>query len=69
MHSKNLDHIINNLDIEIGLYKKEEVIKATTNISHGKAVGLDEIPAEVWKLDHFKNKLLESCNLFISRNL
>ena len=29
-------------------------MKATNNISYGKAVGLDEIPAEVWKLYDFK---------------
>ena len=34
---------------------KEEVMKATNNISYGKAVGLYEIPAEVWKLDEFKD--------------
>ena len=37
-------------------------MKATNNISYGKAVGLDEIPAEVWKLYDFKELLLESCN-------
>ena len=37
-------------------------MKATNNISYGKSVGLDEIPAEVWKLDDFKEFLLESCN-------
>ena len=29
-------------------------MKATNNVSNGKAVGLDEIPAEVWKLNDFK---------------
>ena len=63
--SKNSDHTLNNLDIKIGHFTKEEVVKATNNISYmiyGKAVGLDEIPAEVWKLDYFKEFLLESCN-------
>ena len=32
-------------------------MKDTDNISYGKAVGLDEIPAEVWKLDDFKDLL------------
>ena len=27
-------------------------MKATNNISYGKAVGLDEIPAEVWILNN-----------------
>ena len=38
------------------------MIKATINISYGKAVGLEEIPAEVWKLEDFKEFLLEYCN-------
>ena len=62
IHSKNSDHAVNNLDIKIGHFTKEEVMKATNNISYGKAVGLDEIPAEVWKLDDFKEFMLESCN-------
>ena len=62
IHSKNSDHTLNNLDIKIGHFTKEEVMKATNNISYGKAVGLDEIPAEVWKLNDFKEFLLESCN-------
>ena len=62
IHSKNSDHTLKNLDIKIGHFTKEEVIKATNNISYGKAIGLDEIPAEVWKLDDFKEFLLESCN-------
>ena len=36
-------------------------MKAIHNISYGKAVGLDEIPVEVWKLDDFNEFLLESC--------
>ena len=42
IHSKNSDQTFNNLDIKIGHFTKEEVIKATNNISYGKAVGLDE---------------------------
>ena len=61
-HSNNSDHTVNNLDIKIDHFTKEEVMKATNNISYGKAVGLDEIPAKVWKLDDFKEFLLESCN-------
>ena len=39
-------------------------MKATNNISYGKAVGLDEIQVEVWKLDDYKEFVLESCNRF-----
>ena len=31
-------------------------------MQNGKYIGLDEIPAEVWKLDEFQEFLLESCN-------
>ena len=43
------------------------MIKATQNIAYGKAVGLDEIPEEVWKLENFKEFLLESCNRIFPR--
>ena len=62
IHRKNSDHTLNNLDIKIGHFSKEEVMKATNNISYGKAVVLDEIPAGVWKINDFKEFLLESCN-------
>ena len=39
-------------------------MKATNNIAYGKVVGLNKISAEVWKLDDFKECLLESCNRF-----
>ena len=42
IHSKNSVHTLNNLDIKIGHFTKEEVMKATNNISYGKAVGLDD---------------------------
>ena len=54
--------IINLLDINTEPFTLEDLLKATRNISNKKAVGLDEIPAEVWKLDDFKEFLLESCN-------
>ena len=37
-------------------------MKAINYILYVKVVGFDEIPAEVWKLDDFKEFLLESCN-------
>ena len=42
IHSKNSVHTLNNLDIKIGHFTKEEVMKATNNISYGKAVGLED---------------------------
>ena len=50
------------LDIETGLFKPEELLKATKSVQNGKATGLDEIPVEVWKLNEFQDFLLESCN-------
>ena len=38
------------------------MIIAVRSIQHGKAVGLDEIPAEVWKLGEFQEILLHFCN-------
>ena len=42
------------LDIKKGLFTPDEIIIAVRSIQHGKAVGLDEIPAEVWQLDPIK---------------
>ena len=50
------------LNIETGPFTAPELSKATKSIQNGKAVGLDEIPAEVWKIDDFQEFLLESCN-------
>ena len=50
------------LDIQTGLLTAYELRQATKSIQNGKAIDLDEIPAEVWKLDEFQEFLLESCN-------
>ena len=62
IHSENSTQILNKLEIKTGPFTKEEVIKATKHISYGKAVRLDEILAEIWKLAVFKEFLRESCN-------
>ena len=41
------------LNIKKGLFTMEELLKAVKSIQSGKACGLDEIPAEVWKLAEF----------------
>ena len=46
----NLDENEQDLDIKRGLFTSDELLKATKRIQHGKAVGLDEIPAEIWKI-------------------
>ena len=50
------------LDIETGLFKPEELLKATKSVQNGKATRLDEITVEVWKLNEFQDFLLEACN-------
>ena len=50
------------LNIKKGLFTMEELLKAVKSIQSGKACGLDEIPAEVWKLAEFHQVLLECCN-------
>ena len=54
------------MNIKTGLFTAHELTKATKSIKVRKMVGeiLDEIPAEVWKLDEFQEILLESCNIF-----
>ena len=61
------DQEITKLDIKIGLFTGNELTKAIKSIKNGKAVGLDEIPAEEWKLEDFQNFLLESCNSVYSK--
>ena len=48
------EQAINQLDLQTGLFTAYELIKATKSIQIGKAVGLDEMSAEVWKLDEFQ---------------
>ena len=50
------------LPIETGAFTNDELQKVFQKLSNGKAEGLDEIPAEVWKSSRFINILLEICN-------
>ena len=45
-----------------------ELLKAVKGIQNGKACGLDEIPAEVWKLEEFHLTLLKCCNNVYSQD-
>ena len=60
--------IHNKLNIKIGLFTIQELNNATKSINNGKACGLDEIPAEVWKLTEFQNILLNFCNSVYYQN-
>ena len=57
------------LNIETGPIITLELSKATNSIQNGKAVGLDEIPTEVWKIDVFQEFLLESCNFVYNQSI
>ena len=62
-NEEEISQIVNSeLDIKKGLFTPDEIIIAVRSIQHGKAVGLDEIPAEVWKLGEFQEILLHFCN-------
>ena len=56
------------MNIKIGLFTIQELNNATKSINNDKACGLDEIPAEVWKLTQFQNILLNFCNSVYSQN-
>ena len=50
------------LPIETGPFTNEELETILQKMPHGKAAGLDEVPAEVWKTGKFNQILLEICN-------
>ena len=50
------------LNIKKGNFYMEELVKALKSTQNHKACGLDEIPAEVWKLSDFHQILLNVCN-------
>ena len=59
--------IKNELDIKKWHFTIDELKKATKIIHIGKSIGLDEIPAEVWKLGEFQEILQKSCNSVYSQ--
>ena len=50
------------LPIETGPFTNDELQHVLKKMPNGKASGLDDIPAEVWKMGRFKNILLDICN-------
>ena len=50
------------LDIKLGLFTQKELDSVLRKIKNRKAVGLDELPPEVWKTRQFDNILLRHCN-------
>ena len=50
------------LPIETGPFTNDELQHVLKKMPNGKASGLDDIPAEVWKSGRFNNILLDICN-------
>ena len=55
------------VNLKKGNFTINELKRAIKSIKIGKAVGLDEIPYEVWKLEEFQEILLNSCNSVYSQ--
>ena len=54
--------IKNQLDIKLGLFTQEKLNIVLRKIKNRKAVGLDEIPLEVWRTRKFDDLLLRYSN-------
>ena len=50
------------LDIKTEPFTMKELKEAISKTKNKKAAGLDGIPPEVWKTEHFNNELLTFCN-------
>ena len=56
------------LDIKLGPFTREELDSVLRKNENRKAVGLDEIPPEVWKTRQFHDLLLRHCNAVYNQN-
>ena len=56
------------LDIQLGLFTREEFDSVLRKIKNRKAAGFDEIPPEVWKTRQFDNIVLRHCNDVYNQN-
>ena len=56
------------LDIKLGPFTQEELDSVLRKILNRKAVGLDEIPPEVWKTRQFDDIVLRHCNAVYNQN-
>lgn len=52
----------NELNIKKGAFTIDELCTVLKNTKSGKSCGLDNIAAEVWKLENFNDTLLQLCN-------
>ena len=51
-----------NINIKKGPFSPDELTNTFNHINNGKASGLDELPAEVWKLENVQSILLIFCD-------
>ena len=58
----------NQLDIKLGQFTQEELDVVLTKLKTRKAIGLDELPPEVWKTRKFNDLLLWYCNAVYNQN-
>ena len=56
------------LDIKLGPLTQEELNSVLRKIKNRKAVGLDEIPPEVWKTRQLDDILFRHCNTVYNQN-
>ena len=65
---EEIEHIVETtLPTETGAFTNDELQKVLQKMSNGKATGINEIPAEVWKTGRFNNILLEIRNCTLLR--
>ena len=67
--NKPITKIINNQqDIKLGQFTRDELDVVLAKIENKKAVGLDEIPSEIWKTKKFNDVLLRYYNAVYNQN-
>ena len=56
------------VDMKLGQFTQEELDSVLRKIKNRKAVGLDEIPPEVWKTREFDDIQLRHCSAVYNQN-
>ena len=56
------------VDIKLRLFTLEELDSVPRKIKNRKAIGLDEIPTNLWKTREFNDILVQHCNVVYNRN-
>ena len=68
MHKPITEIIINQFDIKLGQFTQEKLDSVNRKFKDRKAVGLDEIPPEVWKTMEFYHILFRHWNAVYNKN-